>query len=80
LQNNRFEKISGVPILINLKDGGYYFLSETAMFILNCLRQGYATQQISKKVSEDYEISFPQALNDVNKFMKKLKRAGFFKQ
>ncbi len=77
-QNNRLEKISGVPVLVNLKDGGFYTLNEAALLILRCFRRGKTVKQTAKKVSENYEISFYKALKDVNSFMKKLGRTGFF--
>ena len=77
LQNNLLEKISDIPILVNLKNGSYYSLNEAALFILKCFRRGDTTRKIAKKVSEDYQISFSRALNDVNDFVKKLGQAGF---
>ena len=80
LEKNQLEKIADTPILINLRNGGYYSLNEPALFILKCLRRGYSTKKIAKKVAKNYKISLSNALYGVNYFTKKMSHAGFFKR
>lgn len=58
-------------ILVDLNTKKYYQLNETAMLIWKGLEQGLGTREIADQIVENYEITSPDALRNVDEILAK---------
>lgn len=73
---NIFSKnIEGKLFLIDFDSSSVMELNEVGEFIWNCL-PSHPADEISERISQEFEISIPQAQKDVTAFLKELKRHG----
>ncbi|NPA79967.1 MAG: PqqD family protein [Thermotogae bacterium] len=54
----------------------HYILNETASRIVELKRKGLDAEGIARRLTEEYEVEFPQAYRDVISFLSEAKRLG----
>lgn len=70
-----YRVIDGEAVL--LKDVTMLSLNETGTFIWKILEEESLTEEeITKRLVEEYDISFEEALNDVKLFLEELEKRG----
>lgn len=69
--------LSETGFLFDPATGNTYTLNESAVFILKALKQGNTPDEIAVALTAEFEVSEPQAREDVSDAMLQLKEAGF---
>ncbi|MBX3723993.1 MAG: HPr-rel-A system PqqD family peptide chaperone [Turneriella sp.] len=68
--------LSETGFLFDPATGNTFTLNESAIFILNALKQGLQQRQIAEALTTDFEVSPAQALEDVSDALLQLKEVG----
>ncbi len=66
--------ISEEGFIFDPETGNSYTVNETGLKVLKALRAGQSPSEIAEALSEEFEISVPEALRDVEEFLESLKR------
>ena len=69
------QAVGDVLMLMDAKQGRYLELNETGALILSALLEGATAEQAAAQLSASYQVSQPQALEDVNKLIDELMAA-----
>jgi len=69
------QAVGDVLMLMDAKQGRYLELNETGALILSALLEGATAEQAAAQLSASYQVSQPQALEDVNKLTDELMAA-----
>tara|TARA_B100001027_G_C16081074_1_gene247314 strand:+ start:160 stop:438 length:279 start_codon:yes stop_codon:yes gene_type:complete len=56
-------------IILNVENGKYYELNQTASTIWNCLKKDYIFENIQKKLTEEFDVEEDVAEKSLNKFL-----------
>lgn len=59
-------------ILLSLKDGDYFSVSDVSLFIWRSLDGKKNVLKIAEKITHHYEVSLSQAISDLVEFLTKL--------
>lgn len=70
--------IAGDTVLIPLGDSlrdnnGLFMLTETGRFIWDILPECDSSEEIARKLTDEYEVSFDEAKTDVEEFLDRLR-------
>lgn len=68
--------LSETGFLFDPATGNTFTLNESAIFILKALKDGKSADQIASALTAEFEVSKPQADDDVSDAMLQLKEAG----
>lgn len=68
--------LSETGFLFDPATGNTFTLNESAIFILNALKQGLQQRQIAEALATGFEVSPAQALEDVSDALLQLKEVG----
>ena len=64
----------GETIVLNPKEGDFFKLNEVGALILENLDGNNTTDDLVKKITENFEVSEDQAQKDVDDFIKELEK------
>lgn len=62
---------------LSLDFTGMLTLNETGVFLWGLLENETTREELAKALTEEYEVTFDEALADVDAFVKKLDEAGY---
>lgn len=68
--------LSETGFLFDPATGNTFTLNESAIFILKALKDGKSPDQIASGLTAEFEVSEPQAHDDVSDALLQLKEAG----
>lgn len=68
------ERLENSWILLNIKDGKFYELNDSAKFIVDILKEEPTFKEIEKKVAKSFLNS---SFEDIDSFLKELLKLGF---
>jgi len=64
--------IDGEKVMMSIQQGEYYGLGKTGSFIWDILEQPIAISDLADLITEKYEVSKAQCLNDIMPFLNDL--------
>jgi hypothetical protein len=73
-------EVGGEAVLLNLKDGTYYGLRQTGVFIWRMLEEGADAISITEAIVGRYGLAEPEAERDVQAFLASLLGRGLIEQ
>ena len=56
---------------------GMLTLNETGVFLWSLLRADTTREELAKALTEEYDVTYDEALADVDAFIEKLDKAGY---
>lgn len=71
---------SNVVFPIDMSDldfTGMLTLNETGVFLWSLLRADTTREELAKALTEEYDVTYDEALADVDAFIEKLDKAGY---
>jgi len=71
---------SNVVFPIDMSDldfTGMLTLNETGVFLWSLLRADTTREELAKTLTEEYDVTYDEALADVDAFIEKLDKAGY---
>ena len=71
-----FRKIDGIFFIVDAEKETLHELNDMGSFIWNLIVKKRNSEEIIKKISEEFEVSDSQAKKDFNSFIDKLKDKG----
>lgn len=75
------DKIVGVPVGERTNDfNGMINLNDTGLFIWKCLENETTVEEISEKLTTEYDIDFETAMKATNNFVNQLKKHKFIEE
>ena len=80
-ENFVLRKIAGTHVVLALGEAtvdfnGLLTLNETGLMLWKLIEEGSDREALAKALTEEYEVSFDEALADVDEYLKKLSEAG----
>lgn len=80
-ENLAIREVAGTWVVLPLSDkvldfNGMLTLNNSGLLLWRKLEEGSDREAMAKALTDEYDVSFEQALADVDKFIEKLKRAG----
>ena len=67
-----FRKINGIYYVVDTKNLRLFTFNDTASLVWELLIKGYTADEITKKITEEYDVSKEEARTDVKSLLKKL--------
>ena len=74
--NLAFRKIDGIFFIVDAEKETLHELNELGSFTWNLIIKKKNSEEILKKISEEFEVSESQSKKDFNDFINKLKEKG----
>ena len=62
---------------LSLDFTGMLTLNETGVFLWSLLRADTTREELAKALTEEYDVTYDEALADVDAFIEKLDKAGY---
>ena len=80
-ENFELRKVAGSYVVLSVADAAVDFngmltLNESGVILWKRLMEGCTREDLAKALTDEYEVTFEQALTDVDEFLGKLDRAG----
>lgn len=80
-ENFVLRKVAGTYAVLALAEAtvdfnGLLTLNESGVMLWKLIENGSTKEELAKALTEEYEVSFDEALADVNEFLEKLNKAG----
>ena len=80
-KNFVLRQVAGSWVVLSIAEAtvdfdGMLTLNESGLMLWKLLEQGCTKEELANALTEEYEVSFEQALVDVGEFLEKLNRAG----
>lgn len=80
-ENLAIREVAGTWVVLPLSDkvldfNGMLTLNNSGLLLWRKLEEGSDREAMAKALTDEYDVSFEQALADVDKFIEKLKSAG----
>lgn len=80
-ENFALRQVAGTWVVLPLAEAtldfnGMLTLNESGLMLWHLLEKGSDKESLAKALTEEYEVTFEQALADVTEFVDKLEKAG----
>ena len=76
-------RIAATDILVSMDVAafnGYITLNETCAFLLDCMKTPHSAQQLAQSLTEQYDVTYPQALEDVKEMLRTFVAKGIVQE
>ena len=78
-----FKEVGGEYMMVPLANGNVNMskiinLNETGAYIVKKLKEEDNIDYVARKMTEEYDVSYDEALNDIKEFIELLEKRGFY--
>ena len=80
-ENFVLRQVAGSWVVLSIADAtvdfnGMLTLNESGLMLWKLLEQGSTREALAKALTDEYDVTYEQALIDVDEYLEKLNRAG----